>query len=98
MGFNSGGDHFKFNEAISMVALCKTQKEIDYYWSRLSKGGKEVQCGWLKDKFGVSWQIVPTAMGEMLSKGDKEAVGRVTQAFLKMKKFDIAELQRAYEN
>ena len=98
MAMDSSGPHqFVFNEAISFIVNCETQEEIDHYWKELSAVPASEQCGWLKDKFGVSWQIVPTAMGEMMAKGDKDAVGRVTQAFLKMKKFDIAELKRAYE-
>lgn len=87
----------KFNEAISLMVYCKGQKEIDYYWNKLSAVPESEQCGWLKDKYGVSWQIVPEAMGEMMATKDKEALARVTEAFLKMKKFDIAELKKAYE-
>ena len=77
---------------------CETQEEIDYYWEKLTAdGGQESVCGWLKDKFGVSWQVVPTVLAEMLRDPDKEKVERVTNAFLKMKKFDIAELKKAYE-
>ncbi len=97
MAMDSSGPHkFKFNEAISFIVNCETQKEIDYYWEKLSAVPESEQCGWLKDKHGVSWQIVPTAMNKMLASGDKEKAARVTQAFLKMKKFDIAELERAY--
>ena len=88
---------FMFNEAISFIVTCDTQEEIDYYWEKLSAVPEAEQCGWLKDKYGVSWQIVPTAMGEMMSKGSKEQMARVTEAFLKMKKFDIESLRRAYE-
>lgn len=91
------GHNFVFNEAISFIVNCKDQKEIDHYWHALSAVPEAEQCGWLKDKFGVSWQIVPTAMEEMLSRGTKEQIARVTEAFLKMKKFDLAELQKAYE-
>ena len=95
---DGGGKHdFKFNEAISFIVNCENQQEIDYYWSKLSHFKESEQCGWLKDKFGVSWQIVPTAMNEMMKKGTKEQIGRLTQAFLKMKKFNIAELEKAYE-
>jgi len=88
---------FPFNEAISFVVQCQTQKEIDYYWQKLTAdGGHESMCGWLKDKFGVSWQIVPTVLSEMLRDSSSEKVARVTNAFLKMKKFDIAELKKAY--
>lgn len=89
--------NFAFNEAISLIVHCDTQEEIDYYWGKLSAVPESEQCGWLKDKFGLSWQIVPSAMGEMLTKGSPEQVKRVTAAFLKMKKFDIAELQKAYQ-
>ena len=93
----NGGPQFKFSEAVSFQVHCKTQEEIDYYWNKLTDGGKESQCGWLKDKYGVSWQVVPTALSEMLTGGDAQKAQRVTAAFLKMKKFDIAELRRAYE-
>lgn len=97
MAMDSSGPHqFVFNEAISFVVSCDTQKEIDYYWEKLSADPESEQCGWLKDKYGVSWQIVPSKMGELMS-GDPETTQRVTQAFLKMKKFDIAALERAYE-
>lgn len=88
---------FAFNEAISFMVYCKTQEEIDYYWEKLSAVQESEQCGWLKDKFGVSWQIVPTRMHEIMASGNTEQIARVTQAFLKMKKFDLAELERAYE-
>jgi predicted 3-demethylubiquinone-9 3-methyltransferase (glyoxalase superfamily) len=93
----SAGPLFKFNEAISFVVNCETQEEIDYYWAKLSADPNAEQCGWLKDKFGVSWQIVPTVMYEMQKTKDKKKLARVTEAFLKMKKFDIAALKRAYE-
>ena len=86
---------FSFNEAISFVVNCKTQEEIDYYWSKLSADPKAEQCGWLKDKYGLSWQIVPIGLNDMLESKDKEKVARVTQAFLKMKKFNLAELKLA---
>lgn len=89
--------HFSFNEAISFMVYCDSQAEIDAYWEQLTAVPEAEQCGWLKDKFGVSWQIVPTAMDEMMSQGTPEQMARVTEAFLKMKKFDIATLQRAYE-
>jgi predicted 3-demethylubiquinone-9 3-methyltransferase (glyoxalase superfamily) len=89
--------NFTFNEAISFMVHCDTQKEIDYYWGKLSADPKAEQCGWLKDKYGLSWQIVPTVMDEMLTGKDEKKVARVTEAFLKMKKFDIAALERAYE-
>lgn len=92
----SAGPYFKFTEAISFVVNCETQQEIDYYWEKLSFDPKAEQCGWLKDKYGLSWQIVPTILPKMLQDKDKEKVARVTEAFLKMKKFDIEALQRAY--
>lgn len=85
-----------FNQAISFVVNCKNQEEVDYYWEKLTDGGVEVQCGWLNDKFGVPWQVVPTRMTEMLSSGNKEQIGRVTEAFMKMKKFDIQILEDAF--
>jgi predicted 3-demethylubiquinone-9 3-methyltransferase (glyoxalase superfamily) len=88
--------NFTFNEAISFMVHCDTQEQIDYFWSKLSAEPKAEQCGWLKDKFGLSWQIVPTAMDEMLSDKDEPKLARVTEAFLKMKKFDIAKLKEAY--
>ncbi len=95
---DGGVDHeFEFNEAVSLVVNCKDQEEIDYYWGKLSAVPESEQCGWLKDKYGVSWQIQPAVMNEMMSKGSKEQIDRVTQAFLKMKKFDIKELQKAFD-
>jgi len=95
---DSAREHkFAFNEAISFIVPCETQEEIDYFWGKLSADPKAEQCGWLKDKYGLSWQITPTIMNEMLSGGDQETIGRVTQAFLKMKKFDVEVLKRAYE-
>lgn len=97
MAMDSSGPHeFIFNEAISFIVNCDTQEEIDNYWELLSADPKAEQCGWLKDKFGVSWQIVPTAMNDMMEKGTPEQQARLTQDFLKMKKFNIAELQKAY--
>ena len=93
----SAGPLFKFNEAISFMVYCDTQKEIDYYWEKLSAVPEAEQCGWLKDKYGLSWQIVPTAMGDMLKNKDQKKLARVTEAFLKMKKFDIKALKKAYE-
>jgi predicted 3-demethylubiquinone-9 3-methyltransferase (glyoxalase superfamily) len=87
---------FAFNEAISLMVPCETQKEIDYYWERLSADPKAEQCGWLKDKFGVSWQVTPTIMSEMMASHDSKKIARVTQAFLQMKKFDISRLQQAF--
>jgi predicted 3-demethylubiquinone-9 3-methyltransferase (glyoxalase superfamily) len=92
----SAGPVFKFNEAISLMVYCDNQQEIDRYWEKLSAVPEEEQCGWLKDKYGLSWQIVTTKMDEMLANGTPEQVARVTQAFLPMKKLDIAELERAY--
>ena len=94
---DSAREHkFAFNEAISLIVLCDTQEEIDYFW-KLSADPKAEQCGWLKDKYGLSWQITPTIMNEMLGGQDKEKIARVTRAFLRMKKFDIDALKRAYE-
>jgi predicted 3-demethylubiquinone-9 3-methyltransferase (glyoxalase superfamily) len=90
--------HFNFNEAISLMVYCDTQAEIDEYWEKLSAVPEAEQCGWLKDRYGVSWQIVPTAMDEMMSQGTPEQMRRVTEAFLAMKKFDIETLKRAYES
>jgi len=89
--------NFTFNEAISFMVHCNTQEEIDYFWSKLSADPKAGQCGWLKDKFGLSWQVVPTVMDQMLQDKNEKKLARVTQAFLKMKKFDIATLRKAYE-
>lgn len=88
--------NFSFNEAISFMVNCDTQEEIDYYWNKLSAVPESEQCGWLKDKFGISWQITPRALGEMMSDSDQKKVDRVTQALLKMKKLDINELKQAY--
>jgi predicted 3-demethylubiquinone-9 3-methyltransferase (glyoxalase superfamily) len=98
-GMDSAHPHdFTFNEAVSFLVSCDTQGEIDYYWEKLSAVQEAEQCGWLKDKYGVSWQIAPSAMGEMLAKGSKEQRQRLTQAFLKMKKFVIADLEKAYRS
>ena len=93
----NGGPVFKFNEAISFQINCETQEEVDYYWEKLSEGGDEKaqQCGWLKDKYGVSWQVVPKVLSEMLSNPDSEKSQRAMKAMLQMKKIDIAELERA---
>jgi predicted 3-demethylubiquinone-9 3-methyltransferase (glyoxalase superfamily) len=97
MAMDSSGPHqFKFNEAISFIVSCDTQEEIDSYWNKLSAVPESEQCGWCKDKFGVSWQIVPSAMNKMLGSGTKEQKERVTQAFLQMKKFDIKKLEEAF--
>ncbi len=93
----SAGPLFKFNEAVSFMVYCDTQEEIDYYWEKLTEGGEEGPCGWLKDKFGLSWQIVPTEMDTMIQNGNKAQVASVTEAFLKMKKFDLAALRQAYQ-
>ena len=92
----NGGPVFKFNEAISFQVSCKSQKEVDYYWEKLSEGGEKGQCGWLKDKYGVSWQIVPTVLGEMLQDKVTKKSERVMKALLQMKKLDIARLEEAY--
>ncbi len=98
MAMDSSLKHeFSFNEAISFIVNCNTQEEIDFYWGKLSAVPEAEQCGWLKDKYGVSWQIVPVAMQEMMASGDKEKIKRVTEAFLKMKKFNIAKLKSAFE-
>lgn len=89
--------HFAFNEAISFIVQCETQQEIDDYWAKLSAVAEAEQCGWLKDRYGVSWQIVPTAMAEMMRRGTREQIARVTQAFLPMKKLDIAKLEQAFK-
>ena len=93
----NGGPQFTFNEAISFQVLCETQEEVDRYWETLSDGGEEGPCGWLKDRFGLSWQVVPTVLSEMLQDKDAQKAKRVMSAMLKMKKLDIAELKRAYE-
>ena len=92
----NGGPVFKFTEAISFVVNCQSQAEVDHFWEKLSAGGQEVQCGWLKDRFGVSWQIIPAVMMEMLQDKDPEKSKRVMAAMLKMKKIDIAGLEEAY--
>ena len=91
----NGGPHFKFTEAISFVVNCETQEEVDRYWEKLSEGGAPDKCGWLKDKFGLSWQIVPTVLMELLSDRDPNKSQRVMQAMLKMKKLDIRALKEA---
>jgi predicted 3-demethylubiquinone-9 3-methyltransferase (glyoxalase superfamily) len=95
---DSGYEHpFTFNEAISFIVNCETQDEIDYYWKNLSAVPEAEQCGWLKDQYGFSWQVIPTGIGEMLYSDDRERIDRVTRAILAMKKFDLAALQNAYE-
>jgi predicted 3-demethylubiquinone-9 3-methyltransferase (glyoxalase superfamily) len=93
----NGGPHFRFTEAISFVVNCRTQEEVDAYWDRLSAGGGEVQCGWLKDRFGLSWQIVPTVLADLLSDPDPARSQRVIKAILTMKKLDIRALREAHE-
>jgi predicted 3-demethylubiquinone-9 3-methyltransferase (glyoxalase superfamily) len=95
----NGGPVFTFNEAVSFQVNCQTQEEVDYYWEKLSEGGdvKAQQCGWLKDRYGVSWQVVPVALVEMISDPDPGRSGRVMEAMLQMKKLDIAGLKRAYD-
>jgi predicted 3-demethylubiquinone-9 3-methyltransferase (glyoxalase superfamily) len=95
----NGGPHFKFNEAVSFQIMCRDQEEVDHYWNRLSAGGDPAaqQCGWLKDKYGLSWQVVPTALVEMISDPDREKSDRAMEAMLKMKKIDIETLERAFE-
>jgi predicted 3-demethylubiquinone-9 3-methyltransferase (glyoxalase superfamily) len=93
----NGGPHFKFTEAISFSVECKTQQEVDDYWQKLREGGEEGPCGWLKDKYGLSWQVVPTVLVEMLQDPDPQKSKRVMEAMLKMKKLVIADLKRAYE-
>jgi predicted 3-demethylubiquinone-9 3-methyltransferase (glyoxalase superfamily) len=94
----NGGPMFKFTEAISLSVDCKTQQEVDELWEKLSAGGQPGQCGWLKDKFGLSWQIVPSALVEMLQDKDAEKSKRVMQAMMQMRKIDIGRLRQAYEN
>ncbi len=93
----NGGPMFKFTEAISLFVNCETQEEVDALWNKLTEGGQESQCGWLKDKYGLSWQIIPTTLMKLMSDPDREKAGRVMQAMLQMKKIDIAKLQQAYE-
>jgi len=93
----NGGPHFKFTEAISLFVNCEHQKEVDYFWEKLSAGGQEVECGWLKDRFGLSWQVVPAGLLEMLQDKDPEKSKRTMAAMLKMKKLDVDALKKAYE-
>ena len=92
----NGGPQFKFTEAISFVVHCRNQEEVDHYWEKLSAGGEKVECGWLKDKFGVAWQVVPVALIDMLRDAGAETSERVMKALLQMKKLDIAGLEKAY--
>jgi predicted 3-demethylubiquinone-9 3-methyltransferase (glyoxalase superfamily) len=91
----NGGPHFKFNEAVSFQVPCETQEEIDHFWSELAKDGEEGHCGWLKDKFGLSWQVFPRALPEMLTDGNSETAQRVMRSMLQMRKIDLAALRRA---
>jgi predicted 3-demethylubiquinone-9 3-methyltransferase (glyoxalase superfamily) len=93
----NGGPHFTFSPAISFVVSCETQEEVDHFWEKLSEGGKEVQCGWLEDKYGVSWQVVPRILLELLQDKNSEKTQRVLKAMMKMVKLDIKGLQRAYD-
>jgi predicted 3-demethylubiquinone-9 3-methyltransferase (glyoxalase superfamily) len=93
----NGGPEFKFTEAISLFVNCETQEEVDELWEKLSEGGEKSQCGWLKDKYGLSWQIIPTALGQMLGDKDPKKAQNVMKAMLQMTKIDIATLRRAYE-
>ena len=96
VGLN-GGPHFKFTEAVSLVVNCETQHEVDELWEKLSQGGAKSQCGWLKDKYGLSWQIVPTAVVKMMQDRDADRANRVMQAILQMQKLDIKRLKQAYD-
>jgi len=94
----NGGPQFKFNEAVSFVVNCDTQKEIDYYWEKLAAdGGQEIECGWLKDKYGLAWQIVPTLFWQMIEDSDGTRTERVMHALMRMKKLELAKLQQAYD-
>ena len=95
----NGGPHFKFNEAVSFQVMCQTQEEVDQYWNRLGQGGdpNAQQCGWLKDRYGLSWQVVPSGMVEMLNSPDREKANRAMEAMMQMKKLDLTELKRAFE-
>jgi predicted 3-demethylubiquinone-9 3-methyltransferase (glyoxalase superfamily) len=93
----NGGPNFKFTEAVSFQVMCETQDEIDYYWEKLTAGGQEGPCGWLKDKYGLSWQVVPSAIPRMMTDADSAKSDRVMSAFMKMKKLDVATLERAFE-
>lgn len=92
----NGGPHFKFNEAVSFVVTCRDQEEVDHYWSKLSDGGQESMCGWLKDKYGLSWQIVPETLDKMLTDKDPEKANKTMQAMLQMKKLDVKKLEEAF--
>ncbi len=92
----NGGPNFKFDEAVSFQVMCETQADIDYYWKALTEGGQESPCGWLKDKFGLSWQVVPAAIPKMMADPDAKKSARVMNAFMTMKKLDLAAIERAY--
>jgi predicted 3-demethylubiquinone-9 3-methyltransferase (glyoxalase superfamily) len=94
----NGGPEYKFSPAVSFIVKCDSQQEVDHLWQKLTEGGEEVQCGWLTDKFGVSWQIVPKEFLDMISKGDAAATQRAMTAMMPMKKLDVSVLRRAYEN
>ena len=96
VGLN-GGPHFKFTEAVSFTVKCETQEEVDHYWETLSEGGQKSRCGWLKDKFGLSWQVEPSILGDLMADEDPEKAKRVMEAMLKMDKIDIEPLKRAYD-
>jgi len=96
IGLN-GGPHFKFNEAVSFVVNCESQDEVDFYWQKLAEGGAESRCGWLKDKFGLSWQVVPTVLSKLMTGPNSKATQRAFQAMMGMKKLDIRALQQAYD-
>jgi predicted 3-demethylubiquinone-9 3-methyltransferase (glyoxalase superfamily) len=93
----NGGPQFKFTEAISFVINCETQEEVDHYWDKLSEGGEKSRCGWLKDPFGLSWQVVPTILGKLMSDKDPQKSKRVMETMMQMDKLDIAKLKQAYE-
>ncbi len=93
----NGGPHFKFNEAVSLFVNCETQEEVDEFWEKLSVGGEKGRCGWLKDKFGLSWQVIPSALGEMLNDDDDEKSKRVMEAMMQMGKIDIKQLTEAFD-
>jgi predicted 3-demethylubiquinone-9 3-methyltransferase (glyoxalase superfamily) len=92
----NGGPMFKFTEAVSFLISCESQDEVDYYWDKLTEGGEPSQCGWLKDKFGLSWQVIPTRLAELLQDEDPEKAGRVMQAMLQMTKIEVPKLEAAY--
>lgn len=94
----NGGPTFKFTEAISLVVHCDTQDEIDYYWEKLSEGGQKIECGWLKDKYGLAWQVWPTVLAELFHDADTQKLDRIMKAVMQMKKLDIEELKRAAED